>query len=99
MSLGILAPATLGVVILFWAAWGLGIWAIVHAARTPDPAWSAVGSSRVMWIMLILGGTFLFPIVPILSLPGLVLSIVYLTAVRPKLNRAAAVTDRDSTVS
>ena len=62
----------------------LGIWAIVDAAKRPEAAWLAIGKSRAMWITLIAVFTFFC------NLVGLVLSIVYLTSIRPQL--AAATT-------
>ncbi|MCZ7530829.1 MAG: DUF2516 family protein [Acidimicrobiia bacterium] len=91
--------ATEMLIVLLIVSVGLGIpiWAIVHAAATPDSTWNAFGSSRAMWITLIVVGLFLSPV-------GFILSIVYLAAIRPKLNRAAALAaresaDRESTVS
>ncbi|MEZ5169899.1 MAG: DUF2516 family protein [Acidimicrobiia bacterium] len=101
MTLGILDPASLAVVFFFWAGWALGIWAIVHASRTTDAAWGAVSGSRVAWVVGILATNFLLPTLPFLfpvALIGLVISIVYLAAVRPQLNRASTAR-RESTVS
>ena len=46
------------------------------------PAWAAIGKSRATWITLI--AVFMF----VCGIVGLVLSIVYLTSIRPQLHAA-----------
>ena len=81
-----IGPAEFGflfvVLLLAVVPLGLGIWAIVDAAKTPDTAWAAIGKSRATWITLI--AVFMF----VCGIVGLVLSIVYLTSIRPQLHAA-----------
>ena len=83
-----IGPAEFGVIlivaVLAVAPIALGVWAIVDAANKPDAAWAAIGKSRATWIVLIAVFTIFC------NLIGLVLSIVYLTSIRPQL--AAATT-------
>jgi hypothetical protein len=62
----------------------LGIWALVDAASKPDWAWQQVGSSKVLYIVLIAVGFV------VCGLVSLVASIVYLVSVRPRLAQATA---------
>jgi len=55
------------------------IWAIVDAASRPSAAFSAAGSSKVMWISLIAVFWFITGIV------GLILAVVYLASIRPRV--------------
>ncbi len=57
----------------------LPIWAVVDAASRPYGAFTAAGSSKVLWIVLIIVFWLLTWIV------GVVLSIVYLAAIRPRV--------------
>ena len=58
------------------------IWALVDAASRPSGAFTAAGSSKGMWIALIVLLTLFTGII------GVVLSIVYLTSIRPKVKSA-----------
>lgn len=62
----------------------LGIWALVDAASRPTWAWDAIGSSKTLYVVLIVGGFFVVGIVSIAT------SIVYLVATRPRLEAAMA---------
>ncbi len=55
------------------------IWALVDAISRPTGAFSAAGSSKGMWIALIVLFCLFTGIV------GVVLSIVYLTSIRPRV--------------
>jgi hypothetical protein len=57
----------------------LPAWAVIDAASRPAGAFVAAGSNKGMWIALILVLWFLTGIL------GLVLSIVYLAAIRPRV--------------
>ncbi len=57
----------------------LPIWAVVDAASRPYGAFSAAGSSKVLWIVLIIVFWLFTWII------GVVLSIVYLAAIRPRV--------------
>jgi hypothetical protein len=62
------------------AALAISIWAIVDAASTPAEAFSAAGSSKKMWLMLIVFFTLA------LDLIGVILAIVYFTHIRPRVH-------------
>jgi hypothetical protein len=55
------------------------IWAIVDAASRPSGAFAAAGSSKGMWIALILVFWLLTGLI------GLILACVYLAAIRPRV--------------
>ena len=57
----------------------LPIWALVDAISRPAGAFKAAGSSKGMWIALIVVFSLLTGIV------GVVLSIVYLASIRPRV--------------
>ena len=64
------------------AGLALTVWAIVDVVSRPDWAFQAAGSSKVLWIVLELVG--------LLICGGLVFSLIYLLAIRPRVNRAVA---------
>jgi len=72
-----------GLIILFIllvpVSFGLALWASIDAATRPDEAFRRAGQSKVLWIILSIGGAFL------LGPVGGVLGIVYLAAIRPKV--------------
>ena len=70
-----------GLTILVFLAVGLvvPIWALIDAGTKTSTAFTAAGSSKGMWIALIAIFWFLTGIV------GVVLAIVYLTAIRPRV--------------
>jgi hypothetical protein len=61
---------------------GVAVWAIADIASTPDSAFVGAGLSKLTWLVLI--AVFLVVAAPV----ALVLSIVYLSSVRPRLIRA-----------
>ncbi|HKI19393.1 MAG TPA: DUF2516 family protein [Isosphaeraceae bacterium] len=65
--------------LIVMVALATSIWAIVDAALTPAEAFSAVGSSKKMWLMLIVFFTIA------LDLIGVILAIAYFTLVRPRV--------------
>jgi hypothetical protein len=62
--------------------YGLAIWTVVDAARRPDWQFEASGQSKVLWIVLPIVGMIVCQLVSIVGF------IVYMTSVRPKLERA-----------
>jgi uncharacterized protein involved in exopolysaccharide biosynthesis len=58
---------------------GIPLWAIIDAATKPSVAFRAAGSSKVMWIALIVVFSFFTGII------GLILAIVYLSWIRPRV--------------
>jgi Protein of unknown function (DUF2516) len=58
------------------------VWAIVDAAMRPSGAFSAAGSSKTMWIVLIVVGWL------VTGLIGVVLAGVYLVSIRPRVRAA-----------
>ena len=63
---------------------GLGVilWAAIDAASRPSGAFIATGSSKGMWLTLIIVFSFFTGVV------GLILAVVYLVSIRPKVRRA-----------
>jgi hypothetical protein len=59
------------------------VWAIVDAASRPSGAFSAAGSSKTMWIVLIVVGWL------VTGLIGIVLALVYLFSIRPRVRAVA----------
>ncbi len=57
----------------------LPVWAVVDAASRPSGAFTAAGSSKAMWISLIVVFWFITGII------GLVLACVYLASIRPRV--------------
>jgi hypothetical protein len=55
------------------------MWALVDAVARPTGAFSAVGSSKGVWIAVIALGWLLTGII------GIVLSVVYLASIRPRV--------------
>lgn len=65
------------VMILVWIVlFGVWLWGLIDAARRPDQAFQAAGSSKVLWIVLIV-------------LLGTLGSLIYLLAIRPKFARTS----------
>ncbi|HEY7916942.1 MAG TPA: DUF2516 family protein [Acidimicrobiales bacterium] len=63
---------------------GVGIWAIADAISRPAGAFAAAGSSKGLWIALIvLAWIFTGPL-------GLILAIVYLASIRPRVKALTA---------
>ncbi len=55
------------------------IWALIDALARPSGAFAAAGSSKGMWVALIVVTWLLTGIV------GVILSLVYLTSIRPRV--------------
>jgi hypothetical protein len=66
-------------VLLALICFGLSVWALADAASKPESAFVGAGMSKVMWVVLI--AVFIVVFFPV----ALVLSVFYLTSVRPKL--------------
>jgi heme A synthase len=62
------------------------IWALIDAVSRSDAEFTAVESSRILWIALIACGTLLGGMV------GLAAAIVYLAAIRPKMRQRSVST-------
>lgn len=62
---------------------GVSVWALCDIATRPESAFVGAGMSKIMWVILIAAFIILFAPV------GFVLSIVYLSSVRPKLIKVA----------
>jgi hypothetical protein len=71
-----------GLIILIVALVGLviPIWALVDAISRPGAAFTAAGSSKGMWLALILVFWIFTGVV------GFILSIVYLASIRPRVS-------------
>jgi len=76
MLIAAISPG-LGVIALASAI--LSIWALVDAITRPDWALRAAGSNKTLWVVLEVLGIFIC---------GLVLSLIYLLAIRPKVMTA-----------
>ncbi len=75
----IFSPEILIVVVLFATGPVLAIISIIDVARRPDWAWQASGQSKTLWLVLEIVGIFFC---------GLVISLIYLLAIRPKVAAA-----------
>jgi hypothetical protein len=62
---------------------GVSIWALADIAAKPESSFAGAGMSKVMWVVLI--AVFIVVFAP----AALVLSVVYLSSVRPKLRNVA----------
>jgi preprotein translocase subunit SecG len=58
---------------------GVSVWALADIASKPESAFGGAGVSKLMWVLLI--AVFIVVFAPV----AFVLSIVYLSSVRPKL--------------
>lgn len=66
----------IGLFLVFaFALFGVHIWAIVDVARRPDQNFKAIKQDKTLWLLLTL-------------LAGLPAAVVYLAAIRPKLDAA-----------
>jgi hypothetical protein len=70
-------------ILVFLALICLGVcaWALSDIASKPESAFVGAGMSKIMWVVLI--AVFIVLFAPV----ALVLSVVYLSSVRPKLVR------------
>jgi phosphoglycerol transferase MdoB-like AlkP superfamily enzyme len=78
-----LGPTELLFVVLGIASLAFPLWGIIDAAQRPDWQWTSIGASRTTWIVLM--AVFAFVCTP----AGLVISVYYLAAIRPRLASAA----------
>ena len=62
---------------------GLAIWAVIDIAQRPESAFQAAGQSKTTWLLLVILLTLFC------GLPGAVLALIYLFAIRPKVAAAA----------
>jgi len=62
----------------------LGVFGAIDAAVRPFQHWQQIGANKATWIVL-----QLLVLVPIVSIAGLVATILYLTNLRPKLKAVA----------
>lgn len=76
-------PAEGLILLVLLIPFGIVVWGVVDAASHPRSQWDQVGQSKVLWIVLQVGGVVLMLVV------GLALSIWYLIRVRPQLKAAA----------
>ena len=60
----------------------ISIWAIVDIAQRSDSEFQAIGQTKTTWLLLVVLLTFLC------GLPGAIIAVVYLLAIRPKFVRA-----------
>lgn len=65
-----------GFILIWLVAIAVWVYGLVDAARRPDSEYQAVGSSKVLWIVLIV-------------VLGVIGSLIYLLAIRPKMTRSA----------
>ena len=83
MEAMIFGPDLIVVLFILIILLGGPIWAVVDAASRTSSSFSAAGSSRSLWITLILVSFFVFA--PI----SIILAFVYLVSVRPRVVRHA----------
>ena len=74
-------------IVVFGTLFGLvplaiAIWAIVDIAQRSDSEFQAIGQTKTTWLLLVVLLTFLC------GLPGAIIAVVYLLAIRPKFVRA-----------
>ena len=68
--------------LLFLIPTAVVLYGLVDAARRPHHSWTAAGENKTLWIALQAAGLML-------SLLGMVLTIVYLGVIRPRVADAA----------
>jgi hypothetical protein len=72
------------IVVIALVGLAIPLWAIIDAASRPTGAFRAAGSSKGMWISLIVVFWFFTGLI------GLILAIVYLASIRPRVRAALA---------
>ena len=82
MLVAAFAPGVVAIIVV--ASLGLSIWALVDALSRPAWAFRASGNNKTLWVVLEAVG---------LVVCGLILSLVYLIAIRPRV----AAAQRDTT--
>jgi hypothetical protein len=73
-----------GLLIVLVVTLVLPIWAVVDAASRPSTAFKAAGSSKALWITLIVIFWFLTGLI------GMILSVVYLVTIRRRVKAVMA---------
>jgi hypothetical protein len=71
------------IIFLVLSCIGVSVWALADIASKPESAFAGAGISKVMWVVLI--ATFIVVFAPV----ALILSVVYLSSVRPRINKYA----------
>jgi hypothetical protein len=67
------------IIILFVVSPALTVWALFDAARRPQQQWASASQNQTVWITVLAVSVFA-------CCPGVIVAIVYLAAIRPKLN-------------
>jgi len=80
----VFGPDLFVVIVIFAVGLVIPVWAIVDAASRPSGAFAAAGSSKPMWIVLIVIGWL------VTGLIGIVLAVVYLALIRPRVRAVTA---------
>lgn len=83
MQAMIFGPDLIVVLVLLCVFWVVPIWAIVDAASRTSTSFETAGSSKALWIGLIV--VFMFFFAPV----AIILALVYLLSIRPKVRRHA----------
>jgi hypothetical protein len=73
-----------GLLIVLVATLVLPVWAVIDAAIRPSSAFKAAGSSKPLWITLIVVSWFLTGLI------GMILSVVYLVSIRRRVKAVTA---------
>lgn len=71
-------PSELMILLILLVPLSFTVFAIVDGARRPEWAWQQAGQSKALWIALQAVGIFVCSL-------GVIMSIIYLAAIRPKL--------------
>lgn len=77
-TVGSVGPGELVIVLVLLVPLGVTVFAIVDGARRPEWAWQQAGQNKALWIALQAVGIFFCAL-------GVIMSIIYLAAIRPKL--------------
>jgi hypothetical protein len=73
-----------GLLIVLVVTLVLPVWAVIDAAMRPSAAFTAAGSSKPLWITLIVVSWFLTGLI------GMILSVVYLFSIRRRVKAVTA---------
>lgn len=84
MIADVFGPDLFVVAIIFLAGLVIPIWAIADAASRPTQAFAVAGSSKAMWISLIVVFWLITGVI------GFVLACVYLASIRPRVKAVGA---------
>jgi hypothetical protein len=80
----VFGPDIFVVIAIFVVGLVIPVWPIVDAASRPSGTFAAAGSSKTMWIVLIVIGWL------VTGLIGIVLAVVYLASIRPRVRAVMA---------